>query len=181
MRGTSELRPPGGPRGQGTAAVLVATLVFAVLVAVGVAAGLWSAAGNRASTPAPTQLAGYNLVQAVSGPQAVDDVSRLHGTDIEIVDAWIGHYEGGGEVWVAQASSEAKARELVDDMVTDIQDGGSPFRGLARQQFRGMPVYAVEDWRQIHYFYQRGTQVVWVATPPGAEDAFLAAAFREVG
>jgi HAMP domain-containing protein len=176
QRPTSE-----GGRDRGNAKILVVTVLFAVLVAGAVATGLWSAADNQASTPAPKELAGYHLVQAVAGPEAIDEVNRLHGTDIEIVDAWIGLYEDGGEVWVSRASDEAKARELLDDMSSNIRDGDSPFRGLTRQEFQGVPVYAVTDARQVHFFYQTGAQVVWLAVPPGAEDSFLSAAFREMG
>ncbi len=181
MKLTSQLPTLIWGRDQGNAKILVVTVLFAVLVAGAVATGLWSAAANQASTPAPRELAGYQLVQAVVGPEAIDEVNRLHGTDIEIIDAWIGFYEGGGEVWVSRASDEAKARELLDDMATNIRDGDSPFRGLTRQEFQGVPVYAVTDARQVHFFYQTGAQVVWLAAPPGAEESFLSAAFREMG
>ncbi len=180
MRDTSHRSAPRGGREQGSAKALMVSVLFAVLVAVGVATGLWSAAGNQASTPAPAELAGYNLVSAVAGPEAIADINRLHGTGIEIIDAWIGRYQGDGGVWVSRASDEAKARELLDEMVTNIEDGGSPFSGLTPQEFQGMPVYAVRDARQVHYFYQQDTQVVWVATPPGAEESFLLDVLRKV-
>lgn len=170
-----------GGRDQGNAKILVVTVLFAVLVAGAVAMGLWSAAGNQASAPAPTELAGYHLVQAVAGPEAIAEINDLHGTEIEVIDAWIGVYQDGGGVWVSQAADEAKARELLDDMATNIRDGDSPFRGLTRQEFQGVPVYAVTDARQTHFFYQIGVQVVWLAAPQGAEEAFLSAAFREIG
>ncbi len=180
MRDTFHRLVLRGGRDQGSAKVLMVSVLFAVLVAAGVATGLWSAAGNQASTPAPGELAGYYLVGAVTGPEAIDDIDRLHGTGIEIVDAWIGRYQGDGGVWVSRASDEAKAQELLDDMVSNIQDGGSPFSGLTRQEFQGMPVYAVRDARQVHYFYLQETQVVWVATPPGAEESFLLDVLRKV-
>lgn len=168
-------------KGRGYSLVPAVSLLFGLLVIVGVGAGLWSVTADQESTPAPRELAGYRLVEAVVGPEAIDEINRLHGTGIEIVDAWIGRYQGGGGVWVSQASSGAKARELLDEMVTNIQDGGSPFRGLTRQEFQGMPLYSVRDSRLVHYFYQTGTQVVWVATPPGDEENFLSATFRKVG
>ncbi len=182
MRGISQRRSLGGEKGQGKALVLAVTLLFALLIAVGVATGLWSISGGQeAPTPAPIELAGYHLTHAVAGPQAIAEVNRLHGTAIEIVDAWIGHYQEGGTVWVARASSEEKARQLLDEMIRGIQDGGSPFRGLTRQEIEGVAVYSVRDAGQLHFFYQRVTQVVWVATPPGAEEPFLSEAMRKVG
>jgi hypothetical protein len=156
------------------------TLVFALILAVSVATGLWSATADQEAGPAPTELAGYRLLDSVTGSEAVAQVNELHGTDIDIADAWIGQYQQGGTVWAARASSEAKARELMDDMVLNIEDGGSPFWGLTRQEFQGMPLYSVRDSRQVHFFYQIDAQVVWLAAPPGDEDAFLAKAVREV-
>ena len=181
MRDTFHRLALRGGRDQGSAKLLMVSVLFAVMVAVGVGTGLWSAAGNRAaSTPPPGELAGYDLIEAVVGPEAIDDINRLHGTAIDIVDAWVGRYRDDGGVWVSRASDEANARQLLDDMVTNIQDGGSPFRGLTPQEFQGMPVYAVIDARQVHYFYQQETQVVWVTTPPGAEESFLLDVLRKV-
>jgi hypothetical protein len=42
-------------------------------------------------------------------------------------------------------------------------------------------VYSVRDARQVHFVYQKGAQVVWVATPPGNEEPFLLDALRKVG
>ncbi len=180
MRSALQPLPPEGKKRRGTGLALIVTLVFGLLVLVAVGAGLWSATADQETSPAPTELAGYRLVWSVVGPQAIAEVNSLHGTDIDIVDAWIGHYQEGGAVWVAQATSEAKAREMLDEMVLRIKDGGSPFRGLTRREFQGMPLYSVRDARQAHFFYQSGVQVVWLATPPGAEEAFLAKALDEV-
>ncbi len=182
MRGTFHRLALRGGRDQGSAKVLMVSVLFAVLVAVSVATGLWSAADNQAtsSTPAPGELAGYSLVGAMAGPEAIDSINRLHGTAIDIVDAWVGHYQDDGGVWVSRASDEAMARQLLDDMVTNIQEGDSPFYGLTPQEFQGVPVFVVRDGRQAHYFYQQETQVVWVATPPGAEESFLLDVLRKV-
>ena len=169
-----------GEKGRGGSLVLIITLVFALVLALSVASGLWSATADHDTTPAPAELAGFRLIGSMAGPEAISEVNELHGTEIEIVDAWIGHYQQGGTVWVARAASELKARELLDVMVLGIEEGSSPFKGLTQQDFQGMPLYTVRDARQIHFFYQIGAQVVWLAAPPGAEDAFLAKAVNEV-
>ena len=96
------------------------------------------------------------------------------------MDAWIGRYEDGGAIWVAASGSEENALQLLDDMVRRIEDGDSPYQGLTRDEFQGVSMYAVRDTSQHHFFYQMGTQVVWVATPPSVEGAFLADALRKV-
>ena len=65
-------------------------------------------------------------------------------------------------------------------MVRGIQKGTSPFSGLTQRRFKGISVYTVSDGRQTHFFYQQGDWVVWLATPRGAEEPFLAAAVQEI-
>ena len=180
MRSAFQHLLPEGEKGRGGSLALIITLVFALVLALSVASGLWSIASTQESGPAPNQLAGYHLTTVMVGPEAIAEVNGLHGKEIDVVDAWIGHYQQGGTVWVARAASELKARELLDVMVLGIEEGSSPFKGLTQQDFQGMPLYTVRDARQIHFFYQIGAQVVWLAAPPGAEDAFLAKAVREV-
>ena len=181
MSDTPQSRPLRIGRGWGKALVVSTSVIFGLLIAFSVASGLWSIASTQQSGPAPNQLAGYHLTTVMVGPEAIAEVNGLHGKEIDVVDAWVGHYQGGGAVWVAQAASEEKARQLLDDMVRRIQDGGSPFRGLTPQAYKGLTVYSVTDGRQMHFFYQRSAKVVWVATPPAAEEDFFAAAFRKVG
>jgi hypothetical protein len=142
--------------------------------------GLWSVASDQEVSPAPSELAGYRLVGSVVGAEAIADVNELHGTEIDVVDAWIGHYQQGGTVWAATATDESKARELLDEMVFGIEGGGTPFSGLTRQELQGMPLFRVQDARQVHFFYQTGAQVVWLAAPTGGEEGFLAETIREV-
>ena len=158
----------------------VVPLVFAVAISLSVASGLWSATSQQETTPAPGQLAGYQLDQVMSGQEAIAEVSELHGEDIPVAEAWVAHYQGNATVWAARATDTEQAVQLLDRMVRGIQKGNSPFSGLTQTQFKGISVYTVTDGRQTHFFYQQGDRVVWLATPPGAEDAFLSAAVQEI-
>ena len=155
-------------------------LVFAIAISLSVAAGLWSATSQQETTPAPRQLAGYDLDQVMTGQEAIAEISELHGEDIPVAEAWVAHYQANGTVWAARAADTGQAIQLLDRMVRGIQRGTSPFSGLTRSQFEGIPVYAVTDGRQTHFFYRQGDRVVWLATPRGAEDAFLSAAVQEI-
>ena len=155
-------------------------LVFAAVIGMSVASGLWSATSQQETTPAPGQLAGYQLDQVMSGEEAIAEIGELHGEDIPVADAWVAHYQGNGTVWAARAADTGQAAQLLDRMVRGIQKGTSPFSGLTQRQFKGIPVYTVTDGRQAHFFYQQGDWVVWLATPRGAEEPFLAAAVQEI-
>lgn len=174
-------RRPGLPLSRGFAPLLAAALAVALLLAGGATLlGLRSASGGDDTTPAPREIAGHKLTQAVTGAEAMAEVDRLHGKSIDLADAWVGRYEGGGAVWVAEAASEDGAFALLDAMVRAIEDGGSPYQGLTQNKFEGMPMYAVRDANGHHFFYQAKTRVVWVATPPGAEQAFLSEALANL-
>lgn len=154
---------------------------FALVIGLSVATGLWSAASQQETTPAPRQLAGYHLDQAMSGPEAIAEIDALHGEDIPVAEAWVAHYQGNGTVWAARATESKQAAQLLDRMVRGIQQGTSPFQNLRQLEVDGILVYTVTDGHQQHFFYQKGDQLVWVATPKGAEDAFLSAALDKIG
>jgi len=158
----------------------VVPLVFAAVIGMSVASGLWSATSQQETTPAPSQLAGYQLDQVMTGQEAIAEIGELHGEDIPVAEAWVAHYQANGTVWAARAADTGQAIQLLDRMVRGIQRGTSPFSGLTRSQFEGIPVYTVTDGRQTHFFYRQGDRVVWLATPRGAEDAFLSAAVQEI-
>ncbi len=160
--------------------VILVPVFFALVIGMSVASGLWSAASQQEVTPAPRELAGYHLDQAMSGPQAIAEVSELHGKDIEVNEAWVGHYQGSGTIWAARAESEVKAATLLDKMVEGIGKGRSPFQGLREMEIEGVPVYTVTDGRQQHFFYQQADQVVWVAAPRGGEEPFFLAALDKI-
>lgn len=154
---------------------------FAAVLLAAVGGGLWAITADQESAAAvPGEVAGYRLAEAMVGQEALVEIDRLHGTDIEIVDGWVGHYEKKGGIWVARAASEEEARQLLDDMTRHIEDGNEFFADLRQQEFQGLPVYTVKGGGQLHYYYQSGSTVVWVATPPGAEMSFLAEAIKKV-
>ena len=184
MSGGSEGRSL--PLGRGRSRILIPTvpLIFGFVILVSVAAGLWSIASKQESHagPAPHELAGYQLASVMVGPEALAEINSLHGKPVGVVaDGWVAHYDGNATIWVASAATDEEARRLLDAMASGIQDGNSPFGGLAAQTYEGLTLYRVTDGQQWHFFYQRGLKVVWIATPRGAEDEFLAAALREVG
>lgn len=171
---------PARQMGVGKLIVVLVPVFFALVIGMSVASGLWSAASQQEVTPAPRELAGYHLDQAMSGPQAIAEVSELHGKDIEVKEAWVGHYQGSGTIWAARAESEDRAVKLLDKMVKGIGEGRSPFQDLRELEIEGIPVYTVTDGRQQHFFYQRADQVVWVAAPRGGEEPFFLAALDKI-
>jgi len=91
------------------------------------------------------------LVEQSEGPEAVAAVSRLHGTDINLVTAYIATYAGDNErltVWVGKAASSTAATELMGRMTEGIGVGSSGFGNLKRlsvtQGYHDHEVYQVD-------------------------------------
>ncbi len=164
----------------GRLVVLLVPVLFAIFLSMSIASGLWSATSQQEATPAPQHLAGYHLDQAMTGPDAMAAVNELHGTDIELTDAWVAQYQGNAMIWAGRAASEEEAQELLDKMVEGIGEGGSPFQGLRQVDINGVQAYTVTDSRQQHYFYRLHDQVVWIAAPRGDEEDFVLAVLDKV-
>ncbi len=79
-------------------------------------------------------------------------------------------------LWVAAASSNASAAELVQSMTSRIADGGSPFTSQGMRQEGGRPVYVLTGMGQRHFYFQAGSLVVWLA----ADETLAEQALREV-
>ncbi len=159
--------------------VRAAAIAFAILLVGTVAWGLWSATASQEPSAAPQTIAGYELLGVTTGTEALDEINGLHSTEITVNDAWIGYYEAGGAVWAASAASAEDADRLLEEMAAGIERGQSPFKGLARREVQGVPVYGVTDGQQTHYFYRVDDRVIWIAAPTGAGPEFLSAALQE--
>ena len=176
---SSQARPAAAERRRSLVPAAAAVLGLALVVAV--AWGLWTAvAGEETATGAPQEIAGYRLQGALTGSAAVASMQRLHGEEIDIVTGWIARYEGGGTIWLAEAADEGAAGRLLQAMTDRIADGNESFSHLQGEEYRGLTVYSVLGQGQRHYYYARGRQLVWVATPPGAEEAFFSDALEKM-
>ncbi len=102
----------------------------------------------------------------------------MHGQDVGLSAAWIGHYQASGTVWYGEVASETKAAELIDRMSRKIASGNQVFTNLRQQQYDGVMVYSVTGMGQQHFFYQTGKVTIWLAAPKGGEEPFLRDAFR---
>lgn len=122
----------------------------------------------------PEQVAGKALAAQVMGLSAVDEINQMHGKDFNLSDGARGSYGANNEViiWVSGSASEADATQLVIDMKNKIAEGNSPYEPLGEEQISGRAVYLLEGMGKMHYYFQSGDQVIWLAANPDlAEDA----------
>jgi hypothetical protein len=148
-------------------------MVIQMSIVAGFLALVWFSFGQNVLDPqaqlvVPQQLGTLELIGSVEGSQALEQVTRLHGTDIDLQNAYIAEYARGNEratVWVGTAGSEEAAAELTRRMVEGIKKGGSGFSNLQRLAFGGLDVYRVKGPGGEHFFYvsrKLRKNVVWL-------------------
>lgn len=148
-------------------------LFFQVLVVAGLLAMVWLSFGQNVLSPAPEtaapeKLLTLELVNVVEGGEALSRVDRLHGSEIDLVSAYIADYARGADgatVWVGLAADAETAAELLEMMVRGIRRGGTGFGNLREVNVRGQTVFQVEGPGGDHFFYVPAGErekVIWL-------------------
>lgn len=149
-----------------------------LLVQLAIIAGLlgvvWFSFGQNVLAPSeqlgvPERLGALELIGSIDGPEALAQITELHGIDIELVSAYIADYAYGNEratVWVSVTESSAAGAELTRRMFLAIEDGGSPFSNPRRLSIAVREVFQVDGPGGEHFFYnpvESGEDVVWLS------------------
>jgi len=140
---------------------------------------LWGLAQNRLSDPTaeglPPSLAGLALRSAGYGAEAVAEVTRLHRKEFPLTTGAVGYYGPQDEVtvWVAGTLSGLLARAMLNQMQESIAEGGSPFTLVGVKVIDGRSTYELTGMGQVHYYFQSGARLVWIAAVPEVAGAAL--------
>lgn len=141
-------------------------MTFALFLAGGIGGG-WA--------EPPKRLGELELVHALRGEEALQAINRLHGKEVAGKEVYVAHYEKDGVVailYVSKASSSGQAASQVKRMVERIQQGNTPFYHLKASEQGETTVYSALGEGRIHYFYRKGSKVIWLAAdPPVARQA----------
>jgi len=149
-------------------AVLFAAIVVTLVVNTSKPSGETALQGGLR---VPASLAGNPVVTSLRGGAALADVSRLHGKTIDAVDAAVARYGNGTTLWISASSSALAASRLFWRMNRRMANGTEVFSTPRLQQIAGRSVFVTEGIGQIHYYYQSGARVIWLAVPPGPHAA----------
>ncbi len=156
-------------------------VLFAAVLVWAVASGLWNAA-NGPDGPAPRDFASYRLTRTITGPEAVEQMSKLHGKGVGVTDGYVAHYDGssgGAVLYVGETTTEKDAAGLLEQMVVRIGPSNRYFTGLKPVTVEGTRAYSVRGGQESHYFWQVKNKVVWVGFDRD-DPAGLAAVVRAV-
>ncbi len=125
----------------------------------------WGEEQDLPSLSLPDQVAGLTLSESVSGEQALEEITFLHGKEFELISGIRGTYGGIGQVtiWVAGTNRGSDAADLVDLMRDKIAEGNSPFQPTGKNLDGDRVVYELTGMGQAHFYFQSGNLVVWLA------------------
>lgn len=133
---------------------------------------------NSEGTKLPNSIAGLGLNSATYGPEAVAEISRMHGKEFPIDYGALGIYGDANQIslWVASFSNRSTATQIIKAMEEKIALGSSPFKPTGQQQVGGRAIYRVEGTGQNHIYFQSGNLIIWLAADPSFSDQ----AFRQI-
>ena len=148
-------------------------IVIGLLAIVGVSFGVNVLPKKYAGVP--EKLGDMKVGSVIEGPEAMAQVNRLHGTNIELVSALIVEYSHDFNpyhkndeqvtVWVGKTKSDELALELVGRMFDGISNGGSSgFSNPQKLSVDGHEVFQIDGPGGTHFFYPAADppRVVWL-------------------
>lgn len=153
---------------------LIAVGVLVLLAAIGYGAYA-EALANPGAAAVPDAVAGARLVQKIVGPEAVAEVTRLHGKEFPLTSGAMATYRNGtATLWVTSVPASPMAAEMVRAMTDRIAEGRSPFRPTGTHEIDGRSVYELIGMGQRHFYFQSGSLVIWLAADEAiAEKALM--------
>ncbi len=138
---------------------------------------------NAISTPSaaelPDQITGLPLTQANYGPEAVEEITRLHDQSFPLSSGAFGMYGREGNMimlWVTGTPARFMASRMVSDMEEAIAGSESPYTPIGAQEMNGRTVYVLKGMEQQHYYFQSEATIIWLA----ADHTFANRALAEV-
>ncbi len=154
-------------------------LIIQIGVVLVILVGIWLSFGRNIlstskSPDVPAQLAGMKVGNIVEGAQALSQVNKLHGLDIQLEGAYIAEYSHEFNpyhndvervtVWVGKTGTVAESQALATRMYTAIQKSGSPFSDPQRISLNGREVFRVTGPGGQHYFYSSSSkaEIIWL-------------------
>jgi hypothetical protein len=117
----------------------------------------------------PHKLGSFDLVGVETGPEAVQNISRLHGIDIDIVDGLVAQYANDDSsfvLWVSENRSDEEARRLFDVM-DEKMPNSSMFKNRTEVDVEGRTIIYVTGGGMENYYWVEGAKNYWVGVFEG--------------
>lgn len=117
----------------------------------------------------PHKLGDFDLISLQTGADAVSNISRLHGTGIDIVDGLVAEYatdENSFVLWISDSRDDEEAQYLFDIMDEKMPE--SPmFLNRTELELNGNTYIYVTGAGMENYYWVDGIRNYWVGVYAG--------------
>lgn len=114
----------------------------------------------------PSQLAQMKRVEIISGEEALNSVSMLHGKDIPIKQAYVANYQGQGNeqmtIWYSETNNPQDAQSLFQSMDKKMPNTNA-FKDYKTVTLDNRDYKFVTGMGQDHYYWLKDNRVLWLA------------------
>ena len=146
-------------------------LIFAGVLLISATIGYWrfdKAIQHPSAAPLPEQVTNLPLANKSTGQQAVWELTRMHQKGFPLASAAVGMYGNDHQVmlWVSGAPVTLLAGRMLASMRDKIAEGRSPFTPTSEWKDGNRIIYEMEGTGQVHFYFQSGKLLVWMAANP---------------
>ena len=138
---------------------------------------------DSGEVPLPQSIGLLRLEKLQAGEEARRGINRLHGKQIGFERGYIGFYaaeNGRARIWLSEHSSSSEAAESVEKMAGRMTQGKQQVFFHFRQMIiEERKVYFVVGMGRVHYFFQKGAKVIWLAIDPPLANEVIRDAVRK--
>lgn len=114
----------------------------------------------------PSQLAQMKRIELISGEEALNSVSMLHGKDIPMKQAYVANYQDDGNrqmtIWYSETNNPQDAQVLFQSMDEKMPKTNA-FKDYKTVSLDNRDYKFVTGMGQDHYFWLIGNRVLWLA------------------
>lgn len=130
---------------------------------------------NRAIS-IPNQIGTYSLISKIDGKEALQQISKLHGKDIKIQNAYILQYHNESQesavVWISESPNGSEAKKLFNRM-DRLMDQSNMYSNHRLIEIDGSPIEYVYGMDMDNYYYQKGSRIIWISVSMDKNREFI--------
>jgi hypothetical protein len=128
-------------------------------------------------TPLPAAIQGMLRADLMAGPEAAEMLGRMHGNEVAPVASWVARYQGPkgtATMYLSRFADPGQPDSLLAAMSDSIGEGSAEFGHHALIEAAGRTIHSVLGGGQLHFFFVRNEDLIWLAIDPPLARAGLA-------
>jgi hypothetical protein len=124
----------------------------------------------------PNQIGTYSLFSKLDGNEAMQQISKLHGKDIKIQNAYILEYRNESQesaiVWISESPNANEAKKLFERM-NRLMDRSNMYTNHHLVEIGGSSLDYVFGMDRDNYYYQKSSRLIWISVSLDKNQEFI--------